>query len=156
MTEAQPARRSRWIPWVFVGGFLVVFTANAIMVWASVSTFTGVTVGRAYERGRGYDQVLAEAARQDALGWTAEVALADGRLRITTRDREGRPVAGRLEGVLQRPVTGEEVVLDLRLDSAGAWSAAAVLPHRGLWEARVTLWGPGERALDIRQRVMAP
>jgi len=151
---ADTPRRSRWIPWCFVGGFLVVFVANAIMVWASLSTFTGVTVSRAYERGRGYDQVLEEAARQDALGWNTEVQLVEGRIRVTARDRDGRPVSGRLEGVLRRPVTGEDLALDFRSGVAGAWSAVANPTHRGLWEARLTLWGPGEQPLDIRQRLV--
>lgn len=149
-------RRSAWIPWVFVGAFLLVIAVNGVMVWASVSTFTGVTVGRAYERGRGYDQVLAEAARQDALGWISELRLADGHLRVTVRDREGRPVAGRIAGVMQRPVTGQDIALDFAPDGAGAWTATADLPHRGLWEARLTLSGPGEQNLDIRQRMTVP
>ena len=70
--------RSRWIPWAFVGGMTLVVVVNLIMVYYAVSTFTGVTVPRSYERGRGYDEVLAEAARQDALGWQAEVTLAGG------------------------------------------------------------------------------
>lgn len=155
MTEGPASRRSGWIPWVFVGAFLVVIAVNGVMVWASVSTFTGVTISRPYERGRGYDQVLAEAARQDALGWTAEVQLADGRLRVTARDRQGQPVTGRIEGVMQRPVTGQEIALEFA-GGAGAWNAAAELPHRGLWEARLTLWGPGNQPLDIRQRLMVP
>lgn len=150
------ARRGGWIPWVFVAGFAVVLAANGVMVWASLSTFTGVTVPRAYERGRGYDQVLAEAARQDALGWTAALHLAEGRLRVTARDRDGRPVPGRLAGVLRRPVTGEDLVLDFRAGSAGVWIAEAAPPHRGQWEARLTLWGPGGQPLDIRQRLFLP
>lgn len=150
-------RRSRWIPWAFVGGFAVVIAVNAILIWASISTFTGVTVTRAYERGRGYDQVLAEAARQDALGWTARVQLADGRLRVTAVDRDGRPISGRIEGVLRRPVTGEDLAIDFRSGSAGAWTAPiGDLPHRGVWEARLTLWGPGEQPLDIRERLFVP
>lgn len=149
-------RRGRWIPWTFVGGFAVVIAVNAILVWASISTFTGVTVPRAYERGRGYDQVLAEAARQDALGWASEVQLADGRIRVTVHDRDGRPVSGRLDGVLRRPMTGEDVPLDFRSGSAGAWSAATDAMQRGQWEARLTLWGPGEQPLDIRQRLVFP
>lgn len=157
MTQhAEATRRSAWIPWVFVGGMLLVVVVNGILVWASVSTFTGVTVGRAYERGRGYDQVLAEAARQDALGWTAEVRLADGALRIGAADREGRPVPGRIEGVLLRPLEGTEVALEFRALGAGRWTAPVEVPRPGLWEARLTLWGGNGQPFDIRQRVMVP
>ena len=43
MSEAREARRSAWIPWVFVGGMGVVVAVNAVFVWLSLSTFTGIT-----------------------------------------------------------------------------------------------------------------
>ncbi len=157
---AAPAapRRSAWIPWVFVGGMLTVIAVNAVLVYFAVSTFTGVTVPRAYDRGRGYDQVLAEAARQDALGWTAEVTLAAaGRLILAARDRAGRPVIGRAEGVLLRPLEGSEIALDLAADGPGRWAATVQpAPRAGQWEARLTLTGPGGENLDIRRRILVP
>ena len=104
-------KRSRWIPWVFVGGMTLVVMVNLVLVYFAVSTFTRVTVPRSYERGRGYDTVLAEAARQDALGWQAEVALAGGALRVAATDREGRPVHGRLDGVLRSRGTHGVMIL---------------------------------------------
>ena len=127
-----------------------------MLVYYAVSTFTGVTVTRSYERGRGYDQVIAEAARQDALGWKAEVALAGGALRVAATDREGRPVTGRVEGVLLRPLEGTEVPLAFNATGGGRWAALVQPPHPGVWEARLTLFGPNETPFDIRQRVMAP
>ena len=53
--------RGRWIPWVFVGGMGLVIGVNAILVWFALTTFTGVTTPRAYDRGRTYNDVLAEA-----------------------------------------------------------------------------------------------
>lgn len=149
-------RRSLWIPWVFAGCMLLVVVVNGVLVWASVSTFTGVTVPRSYERGRGYDQVLAEAARQDALGWTVELRLDDGLLRVTARDREGRPLVGRLEGVLLRPLERLEIPLQLRATGVGLWQAEFHPPRPGQWEARLTLWGAGGEPFDIRQRVFVP
>jgi nitrogen fixation protein FixH len=108
MSTVIEPRRSAWIPWVFVGGLLLVVAVNAVLVVTAIGTFTGVTTGKAYDRGRAYNHVLAEAARQDALGWTDGVTLSAGVLRVVVRDREGNPVAGRLEGVLRRPVEGTE------------------------------------------------
>lgn len=156
MNGTHDPRRGRWIPWVFVGGMLAVVAVNAVLVLASVSTFTGVTVSRAYERGRAYNQVLEEAARQDALGWRADVAAGGGMLRVTVLDREGRPVAGRLEGVLLRPLEGTEQPLDLAAAGPGHWVAGLAVPRPGQWEARLTLTGPEGRHFDIRQRVFVP
>lgn len=149
-------RRGRWIPWAFVGGFLVVLVVNALLIYYAFSTFTGVTVPHAYERGRGYDQVLAEAARQDALGWRAEVTLAGGQLNVVATDRDGRPVAGRVEGVLLRPLEGIALPLDFGPRGSGRWAAQAMPPERGQWEARLTLFGQDGTPFDIRQRLMVP
>lgn len=149
-------RRGRWIPWAFVGGMAVVVVVNLVMVYFAVSTFTGVTVPRAYERGRGYDAVLAEAARQDALGWRVDVTLAGGALMVGATDRDGHAIPGRVEGVLLRPLEGLEVPLAFAPRGAGRWAAEALPPQRGQWEARLTLYGPNEAAFDIRRRVVAP
>ncbi len=146
-------RRSRWIPWAFAGGMLLVVAVNLVMVYFAVSTFTGVTVPRSYERGRGYGAVLAEAARQDALGWRAELRLGGGTLSLVATDRDGRPLAGRVEGVLLRPLEGTEIPLAFAPRGGGRWAAEVQPPQR---EARLTLFGPNETPFDIRQRVMVP
>ena len=149
-------RRGRWIPWVFVGGMALVVAVNLVLVFAALTTFTGVTTGQSYDRGRAYNAVLAEAARQDALGWTARVTFDGGLLDVAVADREGQPVRGSLEGVLLRPLDGREVPLDFVAAGAGRFRAAPALPARGQWEARLSLHGPQGDRLDIRQRIIAP
>lgn len=149
-------RRGKWIPWAFAGAMGLVFAVNGILIYYAVSTFTGVTVPHAYERGRGYEAVIAEAARQDALGWTAEVSLTGGALRVVATDRAGRPVSGRVEGVLLRPIEGLEVPLVFAPTGGGRWAAQVAPPERGQWEARLTLFGPNETPFDIRHRIMVP
>jgi len=155
MTAVLEPRRSAWIPWVFVGGMLLVVAVNGVLVFAAVETFTGVTTGHAYDRGRAYNHVLAEAARQDALRWTPEVALAGSTLRIAVRDADGLPVEGRLDGVLRRPVEGTEITLAPAATAPGHWAETVEL-RAGQWEARLRLTGADGRHLDIRQRVIAP
>lgn len=146
--------RSRWIPWAFVGAFVVIIAVNMVLVYAALSTFTGVTTGRSYDRGRAYNQVLAEAARQDALGWTTAVALEGKVLTVTAKDREGLPIGGRVEGVLHRPLEGAELRLDFAAAGPGRFIAFAELPAAGQWDARLTLLGERGERLDIRQRLL--
>ena len=146
--------RSRWIPWVFVGGMTVVVLVNLVLVYAALSTFTGVTTGRSYDRGRAYNQVLAEAARQDALGWSARVALDGGVLSVVATDREGLPVGGRVQGVLHRPLEGAEIPLDFAVAGPGRFIAEAAPPATGQWEARLILSGARDERLEIRQRLI--
>jgi nitrogen fixation protein FixH len=159
MSDAMPAgqpdpRRSRWIPWAFVGGMLTVVAVNVVLVYFAITTFTGVTIPHAYERGRGYDQVLAEAARQDALGWRATVMLEGGMLSVVVTDRDGRPVPGRVQGVLLRPLEGAALPLAFAPRGSGRWAAEVQPPERGQWEARLTLFGTQETPFDIRQRLV--
>lgn len=146
--------RSRWIPWVFVGGMATVVLVNLVLIYAALSTFTGVTTGRSYDRGRSYNQVLAEAARQDALGWSARVTLEGGVLSVVTTDREGLPVGGRVQGVLHRPLEGAEIPLDFAAAGPGRFIALAEPPASGQWEARLTVFGAREERFEIRQRLI--
>lgn len=150
----DPAR-GRWIPWCFVGGMLLVIAVNAVMVWLALSSFTGVATSRAYDRGRTYNDVLAEAARQDALGWRAATTLEGGELRVRVTDAGGAPVPGELGGVLLRPLSGERLTLSFERVGPGLWVAAVQPTHPGLWQARLRLLGP-TGPLDIRERVIAP
>ncbi|TCZ63012.1 FixH family protein [Roseicella aquatilis] len=151
MTE----RRSGWIPWAFAGGLLLVVAVNGVLIFTAVGSFTGVTVGKSYDKGRAYNHVLAEAARQDALGWVPEVALAGGVLRVQVRDREGQPVQGRLEGVLRRPVEGAEVAVAPAVAGPGLWVAPVEL-RAGQWDARLRLTAGDGRHIDIVKRLFAP
>lgn len=153
MSSTMTERKSRWIPWVFVGGMLVVVVVNGFMAYTAISSFTGLTTGQAYDRGRAYNHVLAEAARQDALGWTARVRLAGGRITLAVTDREGRPVQGVVEAYLQRPIEGTRVELPTSTPREG-FAAPDLAP--GQWEFRGhILDGHGQR-LDIRQRLIFP
>ncbi|RAI59893.1 FixH family protein [Roseicella frigidaeris] len=148
-------RRSGWIPWVFVGGLLLVVAVNGGLIYFAVSTFTGVTVGKSYDKGRAYNHVLEEAARQDALGWQPVVRLAGEWLQVAVTGPDGRPVAGRLEGVMRRPIEGTEIEIALEPVAPGRWRAPVEL-RPGQWEARLRLTAPDGRHRDIRERVLAP
>lgn len=149
-------RRGRWIPFVFVGLMLIVVAVNGVLVFAALSTFTGVTSAHAYEEGRAYNHILEEAARQEALGWQASVQWSGGRLSVTVTDREGLPVPGHMEGTLQRPLEGTTRPLALAAAAPGRWGAAAADLAAGQWEARLVLRGPRAEKLDIRQRIFVP
>ncbi len=150
-------RKSSWIPWVFVGGMGVVVAVNAVLITSAITTFTGTTVGRSYDKGRAYNHVLDEAARQDALGWTARVTQPRGEsLLVTVTDREGAAIPGLLEGELLRPLDGERVALP---PVAGTGRFALPLPEGlrpGQWELRARLVAPDQGRLDIRHRMMLP
>ena len=40
--DAETARRGRWIPWLFVAFFAVVFTANGLLIAFALESYTGL------------------------------------------------------------------------------------------------------------------
>lgn len=153
--QAHDPSRGRWIPWVFVGGMLVVVVVNGVLIFQALSTFTGVSVGHAYDRGRTYNKVLAEAARQDALGWTLSARLDGGLLVVNARDRGDAPVQGVLEGHMLRPLDGERVALP---STAATGHFPVELPalRAGLWEFRGLLVSAQGERHELRQRFTLP
>ena len=148
-------RRSRWIPWVFVGGMLVVVLVNGMLIYSALSSFTGLTVSGAYDRGRTYNNVLAEAARQDALGWMPSTVLDGERLTLTVVNSTGAPVSGTLQSQMVRPQDGERVGLP-ELEGPGRFVFELPELRRGQWELRAVLTAPDGARRDIRHRFTLP
>ena len=156
MTDIAASRRSAWIPWVFVGGMGLVVAVNVVFVYFALTTFTGTTVPRAFERGRQYDLVMAEAARQAALGWQVEVALAGTRVTVSARDAEGRPLTATVEGALHRPLQDLALPVGFQATGAGRWAGVAEIPLPGQWEARITVTTPDGAHKDVTRRLFVP
>src|SRR5262249_4257009 len=77
MSNVVPLRapRGRWIPWIFVGCFVVIIPVNAVMVAYALKPSPGLRDQAAYAHGVAYNAVLAEAVRQEALGWRLSARL---------------------------------------------------------------------------------
>jgi len=157
-------RRDRWIPWTFVAGMAVVVVVNAIMVFFALSTFTGTTVERSYERGRLYNQVLAEAERQARLGWrftlvwepAGDGSLA-GRLILTATDATPAPLDRlRIDASLLRPLERPQpIALGFTEAGPGRYVAPITLPKPGQWELRLEARRGADGPVDWRQRFVA-
>jgi nitrogen fixation protein FixH len=156
MSETTP-RKSHWIPWTIVGFFGVVTAVNAVMIWFAVSTFTGLDRKEPYMRGVAYNDVLAEARRQDALGWTAEVEASSDRLAVDVADRLERPLGGAtVYAQITRPVdAGLDFSTDLAAVAPGRYVAFVDWPAQGRWDVLVTIeqdgrWYQEHRRLVVR------
>lgn len=159
---SAPERRSGWIPWAFVAFMGLVAAVNGVMVYLALSTFTGTTVDRAYERGRRYNEVLAEAARQAAFGWRFELRWAPatepnkGRLVVAATDRNGAPLEGlAIEGEVLRPL-GRPAPIPLALTQAGSgrYVAPVALDGAGQWEVRLAARRGADGPVEFRERII--
>lgn len=157
-----PERRSAWIPWAFVVFMGVVVAVNGVMVYFALSTFTGTTIDRAYERGRLYNQVLAEAERQAALGWRFELRWTPasephtGRLVVAATDRSGAPLEGlAIEGKVLRPL-GRPAPIPLALvqSGSGRYVAPVMLDGAGQWEVRLAARRGADGPVEFRERIV--
>jgi nitrogen fixation protein FixH len=150
----------RWIPWAFLAGFLVVLAANATLVIVALSSWSGLTTERAYAQGVNYNQNLAAARAQEALGWQAELTveaqdpeLAEVRFSLT--DRDGWPIKLDLVRVrFVRPTqSGQDVEITLATRGGTDYRGEAELPLPGLWDLHV-LAVKGEARFQTTERVV--
>lgn len=152
MTPSPAPRRSLWIPLVFVGGMLVTFAVNGVLIFSALSTFTGTTVDRAYERGRLYNQVLAEAERQDAMGVRFDVRTESRYLTVAATNPDGTAATGTLAGELQRPLEGDQARISFGQTRPGVWRADLAGLRPGQWDLRARL-ETRDGAVETRQRL---
>lgn len=140
-----------WYPYIFVGAFLVVVGVNGALAYFATSTFNGLETEQAYEKGIKYNDEIAAAEAQEALGWESSleaVAVDAGKpgdgiyptaLRFTVVGPDGTPIEGLdVSAVVRRPtVAGYDHEVTLPPAGAGVYAQRLDLPMPGQWEVRV-------------------
>ena len=151
LINARRAQGGWWIPWTFVGFFLIVFAVNGVLVWAALSSWTGLETTNPYERGLAYNRALEAAREQAALGWRADFHFEQsgqrhGTLELRLQDREGVRLQGaKVDAELVRPTEeGHDFALDLSESEPGRYRAEVELPLAGQWEVRLAAQTRGE------------
>lgn len=163
MSAVMSADRPRgsWIPWLFVGGFLVVCAVNGVMIWVALSSWTGLAANQPYDRGLAYNQNLEAAARQAQLGWRpvldVRVGEQGGEVELMLTDPEDHPVSDATAIVdFERPTfEGADFAVDLSATAPGRYRAHFERPQPGAWTVHVTV----RRDEDLfvhEQRVFLP
>lgn len=131
--------RGAVIPWLFVGGMLLVILVNGALVYFAVSSFSGLSTGDAYDKGLTFNHRIATIDAQLAKGWrmTMSTRVTGGRLDLAAefRDRAGTPLDGMIvEGYLVRPTSaGHDRAVRLAGMGGGRYQADTVLPLPGEW-----------------------
>ena len=82
--------RSWWYPWIFVGGFVVVFLANMALLFFATLTFNGLETPEASDKRNAYSDAIRAAELQDRLGWEGHLTSVLYRLQPMTRGRRAR------------------------------------------------------------------
>ena len=162
--QANPTRRpiDRFIPWIFVLGFVVVIAVNGGLIYAALGSFSGLVSDHAYEQGRLFNAALKARATQEALGWRVALSVepaVDGaaRVLVEAHDRAGQPLSGAAVGVtLLRPVQpghDHDVVLNER--GSGRYAGTVAVDLAGQWDARIEIVRGADRYTATR-RILEP
>ncbi|MFV0295823.1 MAG: FixH family protein [Hyphomicrobiaceae bacterium] len=116
--------------------FGVVFAVNGIFLTRALSTYSGVVSKQPYVRGLHYNERIAAASRQTALGWHEVISVKmDGTVELTLIDSGSNPVTGlAFTGFIGRPSTNQ---LDRHLVLAevkpGHYVGNVKPLHQGTW-----------------------
>lgn len=152
-------RRDAWIPWTFVGGFLLVVAANAALIFYAFQSWTGLATDSPYERGLGHNREIAAVRAQRDVGWRVTLTYTDsgegrGVLALDLADAMGHPIPdAAVTARIRRPTEARrDFDLTFADRGAGRYAADLTLPLPGLWDVEATAW-TGERTFRLDQRI---
>ncbi len=163
MNDASEARPSdRYLPYLFFVFFGVVLFANGMLVYAALSSWTGLNGERHYIRGLTHNRTLEAVAAQKAMGWTGSIAVEPGRdgdstLRFRLIDKAAAGVVGAsVTAHFLRPThVGNDFTVRLQDLGGGQYVARAEIPLAGQWDVDVIAEHSRGR-YQITQRVQVP
>jgi nitrogen fixation protein FixH len=122
--------------------FGVIIAVNLTMAYFANSTWSGLVVANSYIASQSFDDDLARARAQDAMGWTVEVSHETNRVKVSFADRNNAPLAGMtVTGKLRRPTTDrQDQALAFVSENAGLYMAEAALA-KGVWDVEIIAAG---------------
>ncbi len=139
--------------------FGIMLVANFTMAYYAVATFAGVASDNAYAEGVAYDQEIAAARAQEALGWKVDATItriAPGRsaFSVTQSDAAGNPAEGlEVAAVFQHP---SDRARDRRFALAevapGVYRGEFAI-ERGEWDLFIEMTQAGERKFRSHSRI---
>lgn len=149
------ASRGRYIPWLFVLGFMLVVAVNGTMIWFAVGSFSGLYTPKPRDRGLRYNDVLTAQQSRDILGWRIDSKWQpeSHQLDLALFDRDGRPLAGARATVeLVRPAEKRPPLsIDMAVVGPGQLAGTVELPARGNWDIDIVIERDGQRFAQTRR-----
>lgn len=140
---------------ITVSFFAVVIGVNALMAISASRTWTGLVVANSYVASQEF-QVKSDAAhRQDAAGWTMDIAYRDGRLIADIAAVGSALQLTSVEAFVRRPVGGhDDAVVPLSPGPDGYEGAIALAP--GVWDVTITTAPTELGVIERETRILVP
>jgi nitrogen fixation protein FixH len=154
---ARPS--DKFIPWYIVAFFVSQMALFAWFFQLAHDSYPGVVTEKAYEKGLKYNDTIAQAERQEQLGWTSVVTMQylDGKahVELLLKDAGGQPISGATASAwFVRPARGGmDGRIVMKHSAGGIYVAELALPARGLWEVRVAAERRGQTYQTSRKVV---
>lgn len=119
---------------MFVAFFGVIIAVNFTMAWFASSSWTGLVVKNSYVASQNYNEKIATAKTQKAMGWHTDFTYADNQLTLSVRDKDSQPIFfEKLNLVIGTPVSeNKDKHLVLDQDNTGLYHANIKLTE-GVW-----------------------
>ncbi len=143
MDRIKATLKQRWIPGIFVLGFLVVVAVNTVLIVTATGTFSGLVVAHPYKKSAEFNRLQQDLTEQKTLHWQYSLGsetLPDGGLRLVLdwRDAEGRALSGlALQAELSRPVENlSPLALQFHALGGGRYEARLAQTRPGQWDLR--------------------
>ena len=152
----DPKSPWRLFPLALIASLLVVVAVNVFMAWTAISGFPGKAVENEFGVSNRYDQVLAQADRQAALGWRVNASI-DGALPgITLVGADGKPLEGaRISAVTGRPVGPPQTIEHgFHAVAPGRYVSDAPLGQLGNWDMMLRIEAAGQTMAATRRIVL--
>ncbi len=159
--QDEPGARSprqlngRHVLALFMIFFGVIFAVNGYMLFAALSTHSGVVSVEPYRKGLAYNARIAEAERQDVVGWSDRVSAdRSGLVAVQMTARDGTPLSGlQFEAVLGRPVTARgDMPLTFTEVAPGYYHARVGPIEAGTWMITLEAYREADRAASYRAK----
>ncbi|MGB5077251.1 MAG: FixH family protein [Sphingorhabdus sp.] len=140
-SQTAPRKFTGWhMTAILVAFFGVVIVVNFTMASFAIGTFGGTVVDNSYVASQKYNGWLADAAKQDALGWRSKVSLSPERLVQVSVEKDGKALEGvRATGTAEHPLgKAPSISLDFIGAGDGLLNSQTRLPA-GRWNVILSL-----------------
>ena len=151
----------RTVLYWLLGFFGIVALMNGIMIYTALTTFRGVQLPNAYEKGVKYEQRIIAAEEQRKLGWKVDVTVGkndkgERAFTVSALDKDGAPLHNlTIDARLQHPTdeAGDQPVTIVE-SGPGLFKGIAPTAHDGQWTLMFDLSQNGEKLYHEESRVL--
>jgi nitrogen fixation protein FixH len=132
-----------------------VVLVNAWFIYAAVTTFPGEAGRDDFGTSNRYNEVLAVAAAQNAIGWSTQASAPAMRPTLIVTSANHAPLAGAtITAQAERPIgTAAAATLTFRETTPGRYVAQQALPAPGQWDLMLRI-SRGNQNIRITRRVI--